>query len=100
MQFGGCYLGRSLQNIGLIQRRVVEEELLTAEIGRHIAAGNLNALAAASASERADAMVALIDEFRVEESFEQGEDGELKATLAAAALQDAAALALVAAQPE
>ena len=94
MQFGGCYLGRNLQNIGVIQRRVVEEELLTAEIERHIASGNLVDLAGASEGQRRDAMVALIEEFRVEESFGQGDDGELRATVDAAALQDATARAL------
>ncbi len=90
MQFGGCYLGRNLQNIGLIQRRVVEEELLTAEIDRHIASGSLTAFSDASESERLTAISSLIDEFRVEDSFGQGEDGELRATLDADALQQAA----------
>ena len=94
MQFGGCYLGRNLQNIGLIQRRIVEEELLTAEIERHVAAGNLASLANAPESRRQSAITALIDEFRVEESFGQDEAGELKATLDAGALKDAAARAL------
>ena len=94
MQFGGCYLGRNLQNIGLIQRRVVEEELLTAEIDRQIADGRLTALSDANESERLTAVAALIDEFRVEESFIQGEDGELRATLDGDALQNAAVRAL------
>ena len=90
MQFGGCYLGRNLQNIGMIQRRVVEEELLTAEIQRHVDAGNLAELADAPESQRRDAIAALIENFRVEESFGQDEAGELRATLDAAALLDAA----------
>ena len=94
MQFGGCYLGRNLQNIGLIQRRVVEDELLTAEIDRHIADGRLTAFASATDAERADAMAAVIDEFRVEESFGQDDAGELRATLDAAALRQAAVRAL------
>ena len=89
MQFGGCYLGRNLQNIGMIQRRVVEEELLTAEIQRHVDAGNLDDLALAPESQRRDAIAALIEDFRVEESFGQDEAGELRATLDAAALLDA-----------
>lgn len=90
MQFGGCYLGRNLQNIGLIQRQVVEEELLTAEIQRHVDAGYLAELADAPESQRRDAIAALIEEFRVEESFGQDEAGELRATLDATALLDAA----------
>ena len=94
MQFGGCYLGRNLQNIGLIQRRVVEDELLTAEIQRHIDGGSLTDLEAAPETQRQDAIAAIIDEFRVEETFSQDEAGELRATVDAGALQDAAARAL------
>ena len=94
LQFGGCYLGRNLQNIGLIQRRVVEDELLTAEINRHINAGNLDALANATDSARQDAIAALIEEFRLEESFSLNDDNELTATLDATALQRSADRAL------
>ena len=94
MQFGGCYLGRNLQNIGVIQRRVVETELLTAEIGRQIDSGALTALSHAIESERNVAIAALIDEFRQEENFGQDEAGELIATLDAAAVQQAAVRAL------
>ena len=97
MQFGGCYLGRNLQNIGLIQRRVVEDELLTAEIERHVADGNLEDLAVASDPQRRDAMAALVDEFRVEESFGHDDAGELRAKLDATVLREAAARALAAA---
>jgi hypothetical protein len=98
MQFGGCYLGRNLQNIGLIQRRIVEEELITAEIDRHIANGRLTALADATANQRQAAVAALIEEFRVEESFAQGEDGELRAALDSDVLQQSALRALAAAE--
>lgn len=96
MQFGGCYLGRNLQNIGMIQRRVVEEELLTTEIQRHLDAGNLVDLALAPESQRRAAIATLIEEFRVEDSFAQDEAGELRATLDAAALLDATTRALAA----
>ena len=89
MQFGGCYLGRNLQNIGQIQRRAVETELLTAEIERHIAAGNLPALAAADAAERPAAIAAMRDEFRQEENFGLDDANELRATLDIAAVQKA-----------
>jgi hypothetical protein len=100
MQFGGCYLGRNLQNIGVIQRRVVEDELLGAEIDRHIADGSLTALASANHEERQDTVTALIEEFRVEESFGQDDSGELRATIDTAALQDAMARVLAAARAE
>ena len=94
MQFGGCYLGRNLQNIGLIQRRVVETELLTAAIERHIAAGSLPALAAAGAAERQNAVAAMLDDFRQEENFALDDANELTATLDAAALRPASERAL------
>lgn len=100
MQFGGCYLGRNLQNIGLIQRRIVEEELLTAEIQRHMDAGNLAALAGSTEPERQGAIATLVEEFRVEESFCQDEAGELRATLDSDTLQEAAARALAGANAE
>jgi hypothetical protein len=100
MQFGGCYLGRNLQNIGVIQRRVVEDELLGAEIDRHIADGSLTALASANHEERQDTVTALIEEFRVEESFGQDDSGELRATIDTAALQDALVRVLAAARAE
>ena len=100
MQFGGCYLGRNLQNIGVIQRRVVEDELLGAEIDRHIADGSLTALASANHEERQDTVTALIEEFRVEESFGQDDSGELRATVDTAALQDALVRVLAAARAE
>jgi hypothetical protein len=90
MQFGGCYLGRNLQNIGQIQRHVVETELLTAEIGRHTQNGVLAALADATDAERAEATIMLIDEFRQEEAFGLDDAGELKATVDGDALQQAA----------
>ena len=36
IQFGGCYLGRHFQEIGLLQRRAVEAELLSEEIGQSL----------------------------------------------------------------
>ena len=39
MQFGGCYMGKHLDQLAQIQRRAVEVELLTAEIQSHLAAG-------------------------------------------------------------
>ena len=94
MQFGGCYLGRNLQNIGQIQRQVVETELLTAEIERHIAAGNLPALASADVAERMAAIAAMRDEFRQEENFSLDDANELRATLDVADLRAAGERAL------
>ncbi len=80
MQFGGCYLGRHLESIGQIQRRVVEVELLTAEVESH-----LNFLAAEAMPEdesrRQKTIAALVEEFNQESSFQPNENGELTAIL-------------------
>jgi hypothetical protein len=80
MQFGGCYLGRHLESIGQIQRRVVELELLTAEVETH-----LKELASeevgANQDKREATLAALVEEFHVESSFQANEQGELTAIL-------------------
>ena len=80
MQFGGCYLGRHLDSVGQIQRRVVELELLTAEVETH-----LKELAPeetpVALGKHEDTVAALVDEFNVESSFQANEQGELTAIL-------------------
>ena len=80
MQFGGCYLGRHLDSIGQIQRRVVELELLTAEVETHLQ-GLAPEEAPAILGKREAAVAALVAEFNVEESFQANEQGELTAVL-------------------
>jgi hypothetical protein len=80
LQYGGCYLGRHLNDIGQIQRRAVEIELLTAEIE-----GQLDLIAAEEVpmaeDQRRGAVAALVQEFHQESSFQANEKGELTAVL-------------------
>ena len=86
MQFGGCYLGRHLDSIGQIQRRVVEIELLTAEVENH-----LKGLAPEEASiAHAEYVAALVEEFNLESSFQANEQGELTAVLDGAEVRESA----------
>ena len=89
MQFGGCYLGRHLNEIGQIQRRAVEVELLTAEIEAHLeslAWGDM----APEGERRQDAVTLLVREFHRESSFQVNDKGELTAVLDQAELDQAA----------
>ena len=79
MVFGGCYLGKHLNEIGLIQRRAVEVELLTEEIERHLD-GSVEALSQAGDA-RQQAIQELVRTFNQESSFRTNEKGELEASL-------------------
>ncbi len=80
MLFGGCYLGKHLDQIGQIQRHHVEVELLKAEVERHLDASD--ASTALSAQERELAAVDdLVGEFHQESAFQANENGELVAVL-------------------
>ena len=81
MQFGGCYLGRHFQEIGLLQRRAVEVELLSEEISLVVEgiAGLIDAKSAAILSE-------LVSDFQCESSFQVDDKGELVVVLDKAAL--------------
>lgn len=86
MQFGGCYLGKHLDQLAQIQRRAVEVELLTAEIQVHLDAGNQ-----VSEHETNESIVtALVEEFHQESSFKTGDNGELVAVLDGDAVRTAA----------
>jgi triphosphoribosyl-dephospho-CoA synthetase len=89
MQFGGCYLGRHLNEIGQIQRRAVEVELLTAEIENYL--DSLQSGADAPAGERRrQAVSRLVEEFHRDSSFQLNAGGELTAVLDQAELEIAA----------
>ena len=89
MQFGGCYLGRHLEQIGLIQRQAVEVELLTAQVQQHLDGGGPNAVSFPE-EQRQAVIAALVQQFHQESSFTTGEKGELIAALDGAAVQEAA----------
>ena len=86
MQFGGCYLGRHLDQLGQIQRKAVEVEVLVEEIQRHLAdeSGCIG-----SASEES-LMAALVEQFHEDSAFQTGENGELVAVLDGNAVKEAA----------
>ena len=89
MVFGGCYLGRHLTEIGQIQRRAVEEELLTEEIQRHLSASSQDDLELEE-EKRQEAVAELVQTFNQESSFQTNEKGELEAVLDREAVVEAA----------
>jgi hypothetical protein len=89
MQFGGCYLGKHLQNIGQIQRQAVEAELLTAEIGGHLSSLSVEELPL-TREQRQAAIATLAQEFHQESSFQTNESGELTAVLDGNQVREAA----------
>jgi len=89
MQFGGCYLGRHLERIGLIQRQAVEVELLTAQVQRHLDGEGPDAVSLPE-EQRQAVIAALVQQFHQESSFTTGEKGELIAALDGAAVREAA----------
>jgi hypothetical protein len=89
MQFGGCYLGQHLEQIGRIQRHAVEVELLTAKIQQHLAGEDPDA--GSCPEEQGQAVIAaLVQQFHQESSFKTGENGELIASLDDRAVREAA----------
>ena len=88
MQFGGCYLGKHLDNIAAIQRSHVEVELLTAEINRLLREpGTAMAVPKARWEEAVRGWVA---GFHQDSSFQVAENGDLEAVLDGAAVREAA----------
>ena len=86
MQFGGCYLGRHLQEVGQLQRQAVEAELLTAELESCLAALAPELTAAAPGRElpeqrRWEIAAALTPTFHREDTFQPNEQGELAIVL-------------------
>lgn len=101
MQFGGCYLGRHLQQVGQLQRHAVERELIAAELESQLT-DLLPELAAAmpgltlTTERRQELIAALTAEFHREESFQPNDSGELAVVLDVAAVAAAARRLLVA----
>ena len=89
MVFGGCYLGRHLNQIGQIQRLAVETELLTEEIQRHLSSSTQADLELKE-EERQEAVAELVQTFHQESSFQTNEKGELEAVLDKQAVVEAA----------
>ena len=89
MVYGGCYLGRHLNQIGQIQRRAVEVELLTEEIQRHISESSQADLGL-KGEEQEEAVAELVQTFHQEGSFQTNDKGELEAVLDGQAVVEAA----------
>ena len=88
MQFGGCYLGKHLNNIAAIQRSHLEVELLTAEINRLFREPDTGMAVPEARWE--EAVRGLVAGFHQDSSFQIAENGDLEAVLDGAAVREAA----------
>ena len=89
LMFGGCYLGRHLDEISQIQRRAVEVELLTAAIEGHLD-GEDAGFAGLPDGLRSDTVEKLVQEFNQETSFQTLDNGELSVALEGEQVREAA----------
>ena len=89
MQFGGCYLGKHLEELAQIQRRAVEIEVLTENIQGHLDGLEVDGAGLSPEAVQATA-TALAPRFHREASFQTGENGEMSAVLDAETVIDAA----------
>ena len=87
MQFGGCYLGNHLQEIGKLQRTAVEEELISEEITRTLESLDDSELAI-DPQDLASIRHKLVQEFHNEDNFSVNELGALEAVIDPEALKD------------
>ena len=88
LQFGGCYLGRHLGEINLIQQRYVEQELIAFEINRHL--GESDRPVEIPEERREGAVAELLKSFNNESAFRKMEDGKYEVALDGEAVRDAA----------
>ena len=87
VQFGGCYLGNHLQEIGKLQRTAVEEELISEEITRRLE--NLDDSGLVIDPQNLDSVRhQLAEEFHNEDNFRVNEAGELEAVINPESLKD------------
>ena len=76
MYFGGCYLGKHLQQIGAIQTRAIEEDILAMEIEKHLTAAQEDPLTTLT-EHRKEAIAQLVQEFHRDSSFKTNDEGEM-----------------------
>ena len=88
MQFGGCYLGKHLSEINLIQQRYVEAELVEYEINRHL--GESERPVELPDVKRDAAIAKLLTDFNNEEAFKKMDDGKYEVALDGEAVREAA----------
>ena len=82
MQFGGCYLGNHLQEIGNLQRRAVETELISESVAKFLdeISSDMSEL---DHDTRSRIEEYLISKFHTENNFNINEAGELAADIPA-----------------
>ncbi len=88
MQFGGCYLGRHLGEINLIQQKYIEQELITHEIKRHL--GESDQPVDIPEKKRDGTVAELLKTFYTDSAFREMDDGKYEVALDGDAVRKAA----------
>ena len=88
LQFGGCYLGRHLGEINLIQQKYIEQELITYEINRHL--GESDRPVEIPEERREEAVAELLKNFYTDSAFRKMDDGKYEVALDGEAVREAA----------
>ena len=88
LQFGGCYLGRHLGEINLIQQKYIEQELITFEINRHL--GESDRPVEIPEERREGTVAELLESFNNESAFRKMDDGKYEVALDGEAVREAA----------
>ena len=88
IQFGGCYLGRHLGEINLIQQKYIEQELITHEIKRHL--GESGRPVEIPEGRREEAVAELTKRFYTDSAFREMDDGKYEVALDGEAVREAA----------
>ena len=88
MQFGGCYLGKHLGDINLIQQKYIEQELIAHEIKRHL--GESDQPVEIPEGKRDAAVAELLETFYTDSAFREMDDGKYEVALDGDAVREAA----------
>ena len=88
MQFGGCYLGRHLGEINLIQQKYIEQELVSHEINRHL--GESDQPVDIPEEKREGTVAELLKTFYIDSAFREMDDGKYEVALDGKAVREAA----------
>ncbi len=88
MQFGGCYLGRHMGEINLIQQKYVEQELIAYEINRHL--GGSDRPVEVPEKRREEVAAELLKAFNNDSAFREMDDGKYEVALDGEAVREAA----------
>ena len=88
LQFGGCYLGRHLGEINLIQQRYIEQDLIAFEINRHL--GESDRPVEIPEERREGTVAELLKNFNNESAFRKMDDGKYEVALDGEAVREAA----------